>query len=125
VMPRFSAATNAAQAASIAASLKTLANALQRYKTDNGTWPTDTMNGVMPPQLADYLVEFDFGNAPGGGEWDWDHWPSDLEYIASMSVMNLSVAQMQAVDDLIDDGDLSTGVLRSGRGRMLFILEFA
>ncbi|MEM9754010.1 MAG: prepilin-type N-terminal cleavage/methylation domain-containing protein [Planctomycetota bacterium] len=113
VLPRFSQAQENTKVGAAASDLRQIANAMQRYHARHGDYPPDTFRGVFPPELASDLVEFDLWNTPIGGAWDWDYWPNGVyAFKACVTIVDGDPALYQQLDELIDDGELTTGQLQ-------------
>jgi len=76
-----------------------------------GQWPADVAPGGVPPGMEDYLTRVRWEQTTSlGGQWDWD--PS-IPGVVAVGV-TADAATMQEVDDKLDDGNLATGLFRSG-----------
>lgn len=118
---------DARQKASItatAASMRAIGNAAVRYKTEHGHWPADVSRGQWPADFQQYLTKFDLTRTPIGGQWDWDVIRQDQgidSAAAAVSIIEADPAWYPLIDELMDDGDLTTGIIRevSFNGRRL------
>jgi len=96
-------------------------NAFAVYKADKGGWPANAFPGVVPPDMAGYYfpaygIDW-WGDAPEiGGVWDWDFLTYDGKKYAVICIANPTVddRQLRELDQMIDDGDLSTGDYQKG-----------
>lgn len=118
-LPRLANAREQAQAAEAAASMKEIVKAVMRYRAEHDAWPADQNQGVFPPEIAPYLVGFDFNRAPLGGRWDYEDWrgvgettSSGAEIGVALSLRGGDSDLYEEVDRLLDDGDLSTGTVQ-------------
>ncbi len=94
--------------------LNTAVDSIQRYVTRTETWPGDRTPGELPEGLDELLGEFGWDEpTPIGGQWDWDY--GQFGYHSGVSVYqpDRTRAEMAAVDELFDDGDLDTGAFRA------------
>ena len=80
---------------------------------ENGSYPPDRLPRQAPDELEEYVKGLDWSETtPLGGSWDWDH--NSVGITAGVTVIGAtaSLADLQRVDDRIDDGDLLTGRFR-------------
>ena len=106
------------------ADLQVAKAAFIEYAADHGTYPPDTMPGVVPNGMADYLRRIAWTEPPTiGGQWDWDN--AQFGFKAGVSVYRptASIAQMTEIDQMIDDGNLATGDFRSRTDGYIGIIE--
>lgn len=136
VLPTFSNANDEATAAAVAAQYRTLADVVNRYHVETGQWPNDVNSGIQPPELDDYLASGVFKDSPLAGRWDYDNWidnsfstPSgdSIGIAITISGVDEDTSLQQAIDRILDDGDLSTGAMQFvdnvGKDRLMFILR--
>lgn len=119
VLPRFANAREQAQTAEAAVSMNQIIKAIMRYRTEHNMWPADQSPGIFPAELEPYLVAFDFNQAPLGGRWDYEDWRGTGQQTSSGTPIGVALSLRggdselyDEVDQLIDDGDLSTGALQ-------------
>jgi prepilin-type N-terminal cleavage/methylation domain-containing protein len=80
-----------------------------------GNWPADVNNSNMPPEMRPYLANNIFLNdTPLGGRWDWNGPTNSVNNSIGIALRfspssSANHQQLQKLDQLIDDGDLSTG----------------
>ena len=124
-IPAFQRVQRAAQNSRFVSDLRTFSQAFETYATKNGQWPPDGTPAVVPTGMSG-----EFRNAAWtattsiGGQWDWDY--KQFGFTAGISVYQptVDVAQMQAIDRLIDDGNLNTGNFRSRTSGYIYILQY-
>ena len=58
-----------------------------------------------------------------GGVWDWDYQQEGGTASVSVDLLTASDAQLRNIDRTIDDGDLTTGLLRKIGSKAGFIIE--
>jgi prepilin-type N-terminal cleavage/methylation domain-containing protein len=107
-----------------AADLQVAKAAFIEYSVDNGKYPADTMPGVVPAGMADYLRRIAWTQPTTiGGQWDWDN--SQFGFKAGVSVYSptASIGQMLRIDQIIDDGNLATGEFQSRANGYIGIIE--
>jgi prepilin-type N-terminal cleavage/methylation domain-containing protein len=123
-IPSFSRARGTAQNSAFAADLRVACDAFVEYATDNGRYPPDTTPGIMPNGMADYLRRVPwFKPTPIGGQWDWDNGQFGCKAGVSAYQPTAPQAQLQRLDAMIDDGDLSTGTFRARAAGYISIIE--
>lgn len=131
-VPKFFDHSQKAKASTIAASLKVIKRAVLQYRMNNSAFPPDQNGGLMPPELEPYLSN----NAwimpiPGVGMYNWEGPPgwANTEAISvavtSAPADPLTDPLFLAVDKILDDNDLSTGmfVWHSGSGRYVLKID--
>ena len=107
-----------------AADLQAAKAAFIEYSADNGKYPPDTMPGVVPDRMADYLRRIAWTQPTTiGGQWDWDN--SLFGFKAGVSVYSptASIDRMLRIDQMIDDGNLATGDFQSRANGYIGIIE--
>jgi type II secretory pathway pseudopilin PulG len=106
------------------ADLRVARDAFIEYSADNRTYPPDTMPGVIPVGMADYLLRMPWTQPTViGGQWDWDN--GQFGFTAGVSVYQPTapLATMQKIDTIIDDGNLSAGSFRARSAGYIYIIE--
>ncbi len=116
------------QNSSVANGFRVFSQAFETYATNNGSWPGNVGPGAVPPGMNnDIKVSTWQAVTPIGGQWNWDYFPTrTFGYLAGISISNFtcSAQQLQDIDAMIDDGNLSTGnVQLTQSNRLTFILE--
>lgn len=99
------------------ADLEEFATAFQTYHRQNRTWPPSTSSEVAtPPGMESFLEETNWDNgSPFGGSYGWDRRGAVvLTAFAPAFPLELTRADLLAIDDQIDDGDLTRGRFRTG-----------
>ncbi len=114
VVPSFANAVEPSRHASFATSCRSFAQAMQYYRADTGEWPPDGTSGVTPPGTEDLLDVDAFETiTPVGGVWDGESDPMGLGYGVGVhfdgSGETRDAAYMTVIDEMMDDGDLTTG----------------
>jgi len=109
-------------------SMKTFAQAAQKYMLDTGEYLEDSSSGEVPGGFDSYIVVNNWtGGTPIGGVWDFE-----LDSYGIISGFGVHFndgsspgdAYMQEIDARFDDGDLSTGGFQKiTNDRYYFILE--
>lgn len=99
------------------ADLQEFATAFQDYQRQHRSWPPSTNGEVaMPRGLEDVLVKTNWaGGSPFGGSYGWDgRGAVVLTAFAPAFPLELTRADLLALDRRFDDGDLATGRFRAG-----------
>lgn len=127
-MPAISRVKRRSINSEVANDLRVFAQAFETYATSHGTWPTNAGAGVVPVGMrTGALKNSDWqATTPIGGNWNWDDSSSGFSYNAAIAITGFTCtdAQLQEIDALIDDGNLSTGTFQKVSGnRVAFILE--
>ncbi len=131
-VPKYLGIRDKAEATAAGTSMKAIADATKHYQAAHGEWPDDKNRRVLPPELSAYLPMDEFENGPLGGVWDYDDWRG-AGYTAGGDEIGIAISivegdpdQYEAVDKVIDDGDLTTGVVRycESMPRLVYILLF-
>jgi type IV pilus assembly protein PilA len=125
-VPGFLRAREQAQNAKFINALRIANGAFEMYNMEHSAYPPDVNRGIVPAGMALY-----FGPTlnwtkptPIGGNWDWDY--NQFGFTAGVSVVggNAPIEQMLAIDERIDDGNLSTGHFQDeGATRFSNIIE--
>jgi prepilin-type N-terminal cleavage/methylation domain-containing protein len=106
------------------ADLQVAKAAFTEYAAEHGKYPPDTMPGIVPSGMTDYLKRMEWTQPTTlGGQWDWDN--AQFGFKAGVSIYHptASGAQMLKLDKTIDDGNLATGDFRSRTDGYIGIIE--
>ena len=124
-IPGFLKTMRSSQNSTVANDLRVFSGAFQRYELEHGNWPADGQSaGEVPADMEGFLGEGGWKRrAPIGGLYDWDRY-NYHGYGVSEAVIEISslpnnnvVAsreQLKEIDELIDDGVLTTGRFQLG-----------
>ncbi len=124
-IPGFMKTMRSSQNSTVANDLRVFSGAFQRYELEHGDWPRDRQSvGEVPPDMVGYLGEGGWKRrSPIGGLYDWDRYnfhgfelSEAVIEISSLSENNVvaSREQLREIDELIDDGVLTTGRFQLG-----------
>jgi type IV pilus assembly protein PilA len=117
VVPAFTSASDEARRASFAQDLRVFSDAAEYYQSREGTPIPDGSSGTMPPEWAGYVDHdaFEAGTSVGG-VWDTEYNDSGVTSAVGVHFngtgMTRDDAFMLQIDEIADDGDLSTGTFR-------------
>ncbi|MBA2622324.1 MAG: type II secretion system protein [Chthoniobacterales bacterium] len=105
--------------------LRVARDAFELYATEHNTYPPDDGPGVLPPGMQTYFGSKLNWTAPSpiGGQWDWDN---NYLGITGVSVWMTALPreEMEEVDRMIDDGNLSAGAFRESQlNRYTWLVE--
>jgi prepilin-type N-terminal cleavage/methylation domain-containing protein len=125
-LPSFLRARQRAQNTQFINSLRVARDAFELYAVEHNDYPPNALPGTLPPGMESYFgPSFDFSApTPIGGSWDWVN--RKVGTLIGVSVFSPTVdsAQLEEIDAIIDDGDLSHGAFtRPGSDRLVLSLE--
>jgi prepilin-type N-terminal cleavage/methylation domain-containing protein len=108
----------------MASDLRVARDAFTQYAADNGQYPLDTMPGIIPDGMGDYLRRLPWRDTtPIGGQWDWDYDRFGVKAGVSVYEPTAPLAQMQRLDAMIDDGNLSAGAFHARSQGYISVIE--
>lgn len=110
-IPAFNRVKISSENSRIVNDYKTYAEAFKRYALENGSYPPDGGFNPLPTGMETYLPPA-WTQSPVGGQWIWDYNQWGITAGVALRLPNIGIQQMQIVDSLIDDGDLSQGSFR-------------
>lgn len=104
--------------------LRVFSGAFETHVLASGGWPADGTPGVIPAGMSTELpITAWQATSSIGGQWDWDY--QQFGFTAGISIYQPTAtrAQLQQIDAMIDDGDLTTGNFRQRANGFIWILE--
>ncbi len=117
-IPKFFDYSEQAAAARTAANLRTFAHAFLAYNRDTGTWPPDNDSSPgSPTSYASAYVDASLWEKSSafGGRYNWNY----IGGVADVCIYSVGSAPsaratriMTEVDRILDNGNISTGVVR-------------
>jgi type IV pilus assembly protein PilA len=122
-VPAFQRIRRNVQNKTFANDLRQIRGAAEQYIMEQSAYPEDGTPGAFPAGLAEYLPShLESQRTPVGGLWDWDY--KQFGCTAGISVYQpmADAAQMQELDALIDDGDLSSGNFRARSDGYIYVI---
>lgn len=100
------------------------------YRTEKGVWPKDVDNSIAPTEIASMLPKNLFRtDTPIGGRWDWNG-PGGSLNVTGISVRyptkaDADLTLLRLLDELMDDGNLTTGQVKTLTTSSKFYLQFS
>ena len=100
--------------------LRLFTQAFETFAMKYGNWPAETAAGVIPVDAAGHTMSGEFRDGDWlagalGGQWKWNLASGSTTHPkASISIVgvNVDVAQITAIDTMLDDGNLTTGTFK-------------
>jgi len=123
-LPNMLQAGQASRDKRFARNVVTAAHAFLQFSLMTGDYPPDNLPAQMPIGMEGYLSRFPWEQDTAiGGQWDWDY--NVFGVIAGVSVKspNRTAEQMRAIDEVIDDGSLDSGIFRVRSGGYIYVIE--
>jgi prepilin-type N-terminal cleavage/methylation domain-containing protein len=124
VVPRLTSTKRQAIATTIVNDLRTFAAAFDTYAQEKGGYPAEVDAGVLPPEMKDRINSTAWlRQTPIGGQYNWDsnQLHTGTRYRAVIQISETAAAPLpqdldlwEAIDRVIDDGNLATGNFRLG-----------
>lgn len=122
-----------AQLASVASTARTINQLATFVQSSTGQWPEDVNNSVIPPEIKPFLSNNIFQHeTPMGGRWDWNGPGNSVNNSIGIALRfnpssNAKFQLLTELDQMIDDGDLTTGNCRGAtkNGSYFYIFEIA
>lgn len=129
-VPRMSRAQEASRFASTFATFNAIARAAEYYRADRGAYPPDYVQRSQHALFRPYINTRIFQSpTPIGGDWDWNNRTNvSGATVTHWTVIGPNISIVQAsppltmwayFDAWVDDGSLTTGVLRRERTTFL------
>ncbi len=128
VVPAFASATDESRRGAFIESLNSMITAAEMYRARTGQHIVDSGSGTWPAEFDGIIHESDFENGtPIGGVWDTELYESGITSAIGVHFNGTGEtrddAYMLVIDEIIDDGDLSTGPFRLlASGRYYYVL---
>lgn len=132
-VPGYRRITLRSKATALVNDIKSYSAVFTQYSLQNGRWPAEVDPGQVPAEVADSLGSGFTRPSPIGGLYDWDQdvAPNGFNTKAAITVatagghaMTDDLELVEMVDEIMDDGNLTTGNVRLGSTNgLVFILE--
>ena len=121
-LPALKRARHNSIAVSLANNFRIYAAAFEVYATENGSWPADVNRGQIPGGMEGQLPRFTDW-AYGRSRWDWDSNVAGMTAAVSLHHNDLEPVIQKRIDDILDDGNPSSGKFQSNGSFISYILE--
>jgi general secretion pathway protein G len=127
VVPSFANAVEPSRHSAFATNMRAFAQGLQFYRAAENEWPEDGTSGTLPEGLIGLVDQESYERiTPIGGVWDTE--PTPLGYGIGVHFNGDGETRdsvyMTLIDDLVDDGDLTTGGFQEfGGGRFYMLMR--
>lgn len=128
-IPRLSRGSEGAGINAFVKEINNLSKIIDMYQVETGNKIADSTTGETPSELGDYLHATTWeGLTPLGGEWDIERDESGITLAVGVHYMKTMGSpdedKLTRVDELLDDGDLSSGTFRKiAANRYYLVLE--
>lgn len=132
-LPTYRRITMRSKGTTVVNDLRTFSTVFIAYSLQNGRWPPDGDPQVVPPEVAGQLPTNFIQRTPIGGfyKWNFDVPADGVSAKAAIIIQADSgnpiiddLEQIEMIDQLIDDGNTSTGNLQLGStNSVVFIIE--
>ncbi|MBT8042577.1 MAG: type II secretion system GspH family protein [Pontiella sp.] len=124
-VPTMLNASRTSRSKAIAKEIQTAGDAFIQYSFDHaGEYPADKTPAQMPSGMAPYLSKFPWTEETiVGGNWDWDYNVFGVTAAVSVKSPTWDDDLMTLVDEVLDDGDLGSGMFRTRGGGYMYVLE--
>ncbi len=124
LVPRLTSTKRQAMATAVGNDLRTFAAAFDAYAQEKGGFPAEVDAGVFPAEMGDRVNRTAWlRTTPIGGQYNWDfnQMHQGTRYRAVIAISSTAAAPLnedldlwEAIDRVIDDGNLATGNFRLG-----------
>jgi prepilin-type N-terminal cleavage/methylation domain-containing protein len=131
-LPSYVRSRQRAQNVQTMGDLKSFAGQLEIFNGEMRMWPDDKgpgrfpdkIGGVTDNQLEQSIKRAKFEALPGiGGQFDWDYNTNGVHAAIAVANPTADNAQLVKLDELMDDGSLTTGALRQVPSGQIYVLQ--
>ncbi len=130
-LPAFQQVRMQSQNSATVNDLRIFQSGFEQYNMEMGGWPPDsTGNTWSDPAVQSaifdgYIKQSQWQKrTPIGGNYDWDPGIFLNAHGVSVDAYTVDLAQVTLLDEMVDDGDLNTGMVRSRAGGVIWVLEY-
>jgi len=123
-MPTLKSVRRRSAATAMANDFRTFAAAFDAFVHETGAWPAEIDAGIMPPEVSTRINPNGWLRVPPtGGHYNWDNnqMHAGTRFRAAIAISSTATSVviqdldlMEAIDKIIDDGNLATGNFRIG-----------
>jgi prepilin-type N-terminal cleavage/methylation domain-containing protein len=125
--PVFIQVKNHSQASRIANDFRAFSGLFETYMLDNGVYPADASPGAIPTGMEDYIKSSNWSEpSPIGGNYDWFYnGVGSGGIVAAVSITSYTSGDdpISKLDEIMDDGNLGTGIIQKNGGAVIYIIE--
>jgi prepilin-type N-terminal cleavage/methylation domain-containing protein len=122
-IPAYHNSQKNAKSATFINDVRTYSAAAEVFSLETGDFPEDVGPGIMPMGLGEYIPTMKWtAETPIGGRWDFVKNDKGIVSGFGASGHTASNAQLMHIEQKWDDGNLSTGKLRSLDGGYYYVL---
>ncbi len=107
-IPAFMKVRQQSYASAIANNFRVYRSEFEMFVMEEGYWPPDATPSVVPLGMEGRLNRF-WEDTTEGDFWDWERNAVGVSAGVSLQGDRTTPAVMERVDEILDDGDLSTG----------------
>lgn len=124
-LPVFKKIASNSKTGVFAADIKMLSRAMEEYTLAEGLYPPDTSTGTYQAEFEGYISAAFYEKTTSlGGNWDTEYNDNGITSGVGVVDPTVEVQELQKVDKMIDDGNLSSGRFRSlGSGRYYWVIQ--
>jgi prepilin-type N-terminal cleavage/methylation domain-containing protein len=123
-IPTIMRARSNAQNARFISDLRQARSVFENYALQNGDYPPAAAPGTVITGMEEELANLKWTEPTAvGGAWTWTYNSGGVIAAVGVSSPTASAGQMAKIDAHIDDGNLSTGLFRSGGGGYMLVIE--
>lgn len=122
-LPAFQRAKVNSYASRIANDIRVFSGAFETHALETGTWAPDGAGNNLPATVRPYFEGSRWYEEPiAGGSWDWEY--DRLGYTAAIALVigDDQPEVFQRVDEMLDNGDLASGIFVKSGDRYLYVL---
>ena len=113
------------QAARVAHDFRTFSGMFESYTLDTGAYPPEAAPGAVPTGMEDYMKRDPWtAQSPIGGSYDWIYNGTGTP-VAAVAITGYTTGDepVQKLDEIMDDGSLSSGIIQKSGGSVVYIIE--
>lgn len=107
------------QASRVANDFRPFSRLFETYTLDNGSYPPDVSLGAVPSGMEAYIQSENWSvQSPIGGQYDWIFIGFSGTPVAAVAIsgFNTGTDPVEKLDEIMDDGNLGTGIIQSSSG---------
>ena len=126
--PAFIKVKTHSQASRVANDFRAFSGLFESYTLDNGVYPADSSPGAIPSGMEDYIKSANWTEpSPIGGSYDWIYngFGGGGGFAAAVAISGYTSGDdpVNKLDEIMDDGNLGSGVIQKNGGSVIYIIE--